>query len=601
MINILIVDDQKSVRARLEYFVQSVADFNVIGVAENGSDAISKVKSLQPDVVLLDMEMPKISGLMVIKLVSKDFPQVKILVLSSHSRQDYVTQSMLEGAAGYLLKGSSDLELEQAVRFVYKGYTHIGRGIVAEILPIVHKASLLDNLPIQQNLVLPASTSTSFSTVPFPQDPFLQTPFLPQEVSNPSKPTSQKRQILAWLVVMIGLTTGIYAFRQWLRQPLPALSHAQQSQTIADTTFRGKLVPAKTFKIAAINPGIVDNVHVQVGEKVEVGQPLLTLKNLAAEAEKKQIIQEQQLTRQQQQAVSQQQQIARQRLSDLERQIDRLKYNLAPLRTRIAEANLEVSLAKSQAEKLPLRQRQDSVPRTQAVYQRAQAHYNRLSSLHQQGAISLDKLEQAESELNIAQVDYDMAVAASTANAKLAQSQKELSQLQSRLALQEQEEAIAALEKQKQAVSLEYKQATSKLALLRQQELQLNKYQVPDIHKVVKATEAGIVSELPVSVGEQIYSGNAVVELAKLDRLKISVRVNARLINVLSLGQSAFIEIGSGVTAQKFEGKIATVNPLPTQKLDYLVEVEFTNSTDDLLIGQLARVQFMTQTIAGGK
>ena len=600
MINILIVDDRKSVRVKLEYFIQSVADFNVIGSAENGSDAIAKIKLLQPDIVLLDMEMPEINGLMVIKMVSEDFPQVKILVLSSHSRQDYVTQSMLEGAAGYLLKGSSDREIEQALRFVHKGYTHICTGLLAEMLPTVRKASLLDNLLVQQNLALPSSTSTPTST-PSLTVPVSPDPFLPEETPSPNKQTSQKRQIFAWLIVIIGLTTGIYAFRQWLRQPLPALSHAQQSETIADTTFRGKLVPAKTFKIAAINPGIVDNVHVQVGEKVEVGQPLLTLKNLAAEAEKKQIIQEQQLTRQQQQAVLQQQQIARQRLADLNRQIDRLKYNLVPLRTRIAEANLEVSLAKSQAEKLPLRQRQDSIPRTQAVYQRAKAHYNRLSNLHQQGAISLDKLEQAESELNIAQVDYDMAIAASAANAKLAQSQKELSQLQSRLALQEQEEAIAELEKQKQTVNLEYKQATSKLALLRQQEVQLNKYQVPDIHKVVKATEAGIVAELPVTAGEQIYSGNAVVELAKLDRLKITVPVNARLINALSLEQSASIQLGSGVTAQKFEGKIATVNPLPTEKLDYLVEVEFTNTTDDLLIGQLAQVQFMPQTIAGGK
>ena len=588
MINILIVDDQKSVRAGLEYLIQSVADFNVIGVAENGSEAIGKVKLLQPDVVLLDMEMPEINGLTVTKIVSQDFPKVKILILSSHSRQNYVIQSMSEGASGYLLKASFDREIEQAIRLVYKGYTHIGKGLFAQMLPIVKNASSLEDLPVERELTLPSPSSASSLTIPSVQEAH-------------KKPTSQKRQILAWLIVTIGLTTGIYAFRQWLRQPLPALSYARQSETIADTQFRGKLVPAKTFKIAAINPGIIDDVHVQVGEKVEAGQPLLTLKNLAAEAEKKQIIQEQQLTRQQQQAVLQQQQIAQQRLSDLERQIDRLKYGLAPLRARIAEANLEVSLAKSQAEKLPLRQRQDSVPRTQALYQRAKAHYNRLSNLYQQGAISLDKLEQAESELNIARVDYDMAIAASAANAKLAQSQKELSQLQSRLALQEQEEAIASLEKQKQAVSLEDRQATSKLALLRQQEVQLNKYQVPEIHRVIKATEAGVVAELPVAVGEQIYSGNAVVELAKLDRLRITVPVNARLINALSPEQTALIQLGSGVTAQKFEGKIATVNPLPTEKLNYLVEVEFINSTDDLLIGQLAQVQFMPQTIAGGK
>ena len=588
MINILIVDDQKSVRARLEYLVQSVADFNVIGIAENGSDAIAKVKLLQPDIVLLDMEMPEISGLMVTKLVSKDFPKVKILVLSSHDRQEYVTQSMSAGATGYLLKGSSDDEIEQAIRFVEKGCTHLGAGLFARMLPIVDQASLFDDLPVEQELTLPSSTSGASLA-------------LPSQPEASSKKGSQKKQILAWLIVTIGLTTGIYAFRQWLRQPLPTLSHAQQSETLVDTQFRGRLVPAKTFKIAAINPGVIDNIHVQVGEKVEAGQPLLTLKNLAAEAEKKQIIQEQQLTKQQQQIMLQQQQTAQQQLSDLERQINRLKYSLAPLRARIAEANLQLSLAKSNADKLPLRQRQDSVPRTQAVYQRAEAHFNRLSNLYQQGAISLDKLEQAQSEVDIAKLDYDMAIAASAANAKLAQSQRELSQLQSRLALQEQEDAIASLEKQKHTVNLEYQQATSKLALIRQQAVQLNKYQVPEIHKVIKATEAGIVAQLPASVGEQIYSGNAVVELAKVEQLKITVPVNARLINALSPQQTAIVQLGTGVTAQKFEGKIATVNPLPTEKLNYLVEVEFTNSTNDLLVGQLAQVQFMPQTIAGGK
>ena len=191
--------------------------------------------------------------------------------------------------------------------------------------------------------------------------------------------------------------------------------------------------------------------------------------------------------------------------------------------------------------------------------------------------------------------------AASAANQSLAHSQRELSQLQSKLALTEQEDAIASLTKQKQTANLEYQQATSKLALLRQQAAQLNKYQIPEIHRVIKATEAGIVAELPVAVGEQIYSGNAVIQLAKLDRLKITVPVNARLVNALSLEQTAIIKLGSGVTAQKFEGKIATVNPIPNQKLDYSVEVEFINLNNDLLVGQLAQVQFMPQTVAGGK
>jgi hypothetical protein len=90
--------------------------------------------------------------------------------------------------------------------------------------------------------------------------------------------------------------------------------------------------------------------------------------------------------------------------------------------------------------------------------------------------------------------------------------------------------------------------------------------------------------------------------LAKLEQLKIEVPVHGRVINGLNSQQGVSIQIGEGVTAQKFEGKIATVNPLPTENLNYVVEVEFANLNHSLLIGQLAKVQFMpqNQTMAEG-
>lgn len=585
MINILIVDDQKSVCARLEYLIELIADFKVIGVAENGTDAIAKVKLLQPDIVLLDMELPEISGLMVTKIISQDFPQIKILVLSSHDKQEYVIQSMSAGAAGYLLKGSSDEEIEQAIRFVAKGCTHLGAGLFAKMLPIVEQSSLFDDLPIKGELTLRDSALTTIANNSW----------------QPSTVVSPKKQILAWLILTLALTTGIYTFRQWLRKPLPALSYAEQSATLTGTKFTGKLEPAKSFKIAAIAPGIVDEIYVQIGDTVEVGQPLLSLKNLSAENQKKSILQEQQLTSEKQQILFQQQQTAKQQINELELQISRLRDDLVPLKTRIAEANRQVALAKSEAEKLPLRQRQDSIPRTQALYERAKARFERLQKLNQQGAIPQEQLEQAQSELEVAKVDYQVAISASTANQQLAQSQQQLSQLEEKLALQEQQDAIAQLSKQKQNANLEYQQVTAKLRLLNEQAAALNKYQVPEVYQVIKATEAGVVAALPIPIGEQVHTGSPAIELAKLENLKITVPVNARLINALRPQQSAMVEIGSGVTAQKFEAKIATVNPLPTEKLNYLVEVEFQNPTQAILVGQLAQVQFLPQRIAGGE
>ena len=605
MINILIVDDQKSVTARLEHLVRSFSDFKVAAIAHNGLDAITYVRDLKPDVVLIDLEMPKLDGLTATRIIAEESPNTKILVLSGHDTKDYVTKSISAGARGYLLKSSSDEEIEQAIRVVNKGYTHMGAGLFEKMLPIVKELNEIDEVQVELDLQEWTTVDLqpiSNEIVPTSSTP-LTTPLTisaKQQLITQHQSKISTRQILAWLIVTLSLTTGIYVMRQWLRKPLSAQSYYEKSAKVVNTKFTGKLKPEKTFKIAAIAPGIVENIQVQVGEKVEVGQPLLTLKNLAAEDQKKQIIQEKQLTRQQKQAVLQQQQTAKQRVFELEHKINRLKYNLVPLRAKIAEANLQLSLAKSQAEKLPLRQRQDSVPRTKAIYERAQARFNRLENLHQQGGISQEQLEQAKAELAVATVDYDIAIAAAAAGTKLEQTQRELSQLQGQLAIQEQQDAIAQLEKQKQTAQLEYQQATEKLELLRQQAEQLNKYQVPQVQRIVRATEAGIITELPVTVGTQIYAGHAVVGLAKLGQLKIAVPVSGRLINTLSPQQQALIQIGTGVTAQKFEGKITTVNPLPTENLNYLVEVEFANPTNSLIIGQLAQVQFLPQTIAGG-
>jgi hemolysin D len=601
MISILIVDDQKFVRARLECLIESISDFQVVGIADNGLDAIAQAKTLMPDIVLLDMEMPQMNGLMATKLIHKKCSRTKILVFSSHNEQEYVTESISAGATGYLLKGASDEDIEQAIRFVLKGYTHIGAGLLREVVPLVPKYSVIE--PITADLRVLEQNSLNYQSnsdeIVLTAEDFLTIQPEWGNLSEHHKPNGF-RQTLAWLVLALTLTTGMYVTRQWLRKPLPPLSSAEQATTIAQTQFTGKIEPLKTFKIAAITPGVVENIAVQVGEKVEVGQPLLTLKNLAAENEKKQIIQEQQVTRQQQQEVLQQQQIAGQQIFELEQKIQRLKYDLAPLRAEIAEANLQVSLAQSQAEKLPVHQRQDSIARSKAIYERAVSKFNRLDNLNKQGAIPQEQLEQAESELEIAKVDYDTAIAAEAANSKLQQNQQQLSQLQEKLAIQEQQDAISQLEKQKQTAQLQYQQATEKLELLRKQAAQLNQYQVPQVNTVIKATEAGIITELPVTVGDQIYAGNTVIGLAQLAQLKVTVPVNARLINILSSDQQASIQIGEGVTAQKFEGKIAVINPIPDEKLNYLVEVEFANPTNSLIISQLARLQFLPQNLAGG-
>ncbi|MGL5876418.1 MAG: response regulator, partial [Xenococcaceae cyanobacterium] len=128
MIRILVVDDQKSVRERLIASLQTETDFQIVGTANDGYTAIEQVEVHRPDVVLLDMQMPNLDGVSATKIICQRFLGIKILMYSVHDNEDYISRALLSGAVGYLVKGSPDEELSEAIRFIYRGYTQIRPG-----------------------------------------------------------------------------------------------------------------------------------------------------------------------------------------------------------------------------------------------------------------------------------------------------------------------------------------------------------------------------------------------------------------------------------------------------------------------------------------
>jgi DNA-binding NarL/FixJ family response regulator/uncharacterized protein involved in exopolysaccharide biosynthesis len=128
MIRILVVDDQKSVRERLIAILQTETDFQIVGTANDGYTAIEQVEVHRPDVVLLDMQMPNLDGVSATKIICQRFIGIKILMYSVHDNEDYISRALLSGAVGYLVKGSPDEELNEAIRFIYRGYTQIRPG-----------------------------------------------------------------------------------------------------------------------------------------------------------------------------------------------------------------------------------------------------------------------------------------------------------------------------------------------------------------------------------------------------------------------------------------------------------------------------------------
>lgn len=120
-IRVLIADDHPVVREGLRGLISFKPGFEVVGEAEDGFEAVLLAKTLQPDVILMDLEMPRQSGLEAIKAIRADNPQARILILTSFTEDAKIFASLEAGALGYLLKDSSPQELLRAIRDVHQG------------------------------------------------------------------------------------------------------------------------------------------------------------------------------------------------------------------------------------------------------------------------------------------------------------------------------------------------------------------------------------------------------------------------------------------------------------------------------------------------
>lgn len=133
MIRILLVDDQTLLCEVLRTWLEVEEEFQVIGVAHNGKEALSRIEMLHPDIVLMDIDMPEMDGLNATEIISQDYPEVKVIFLSGHDDDEYLGKSLRSGAKGYLLKNTTAEELAQKVRQVYYNHNKITRSADSEL------------------------------------------------------------------------------------------------------------------------------------------------------------------------------------------------------------------------------------------------------------------------------------------------------------------------------------------------------------------------------------------------------------------------------------------------------------------------------------
>ena len=137
-ITILLADDHDVVRKGMKMLLEDETDVKIVGEAYDGLDAIEKVKMLMPNVVILDLTMPRMTGIEAAKIISEEYPDVKILIFSMHNNREYIISSVENGANGYLLKDTGKQELMRAIKAVSDGRKYfppeISEVIIDELL-----------------------------------------------------------------------------------------------------------------------------------------------------------------------------------------------------------------------------------------------------------------------------------------------------------------------------------------------------------------------------------------------------------------------------------------------------------------------------------
>lgn len=160
MIRVLICDDQLTVCDGLQAILEADPEIRVVGIAQDGEQALSLVATAKPDVVLMDLNMPGMNGVQATRKLHSRHPEIKVLVLTTYSADEWVFDAIRAGAAGFLLKGTPRAQLVAAVRGTAAGRAHIDPAVGGKLLaqvaqqPVPARSTLVDTLSSRELDVL---------------------------------------------------------------------------------------------------------------------------------------------------------------------------------------------------------------------------------------------------------------------------------------------------------------------------------------------------------------------------------------------------------------------------------------------------------------
>ena len=559
-IRILIADDQSFVRQFLELVFEADTEYKlkVVGTANNGQQALEQIELLEPHVVVMDVEMPEMSGISAIQTIAREYPNCKVLIFSSHDDDYYLNEALKAGAYGYLLKSTPGEELRNAVANIYKGYYQVGPGLLKKALThnntsvgAIEKSVVSDETDLDLEVNLP--TELNDNSV---------------EEQRWSGSTQELLNTLprVWSRGLVYLLIGFIAVG------LPWTILARIDET---GTARGKIEPkGKTFQLDTAVSGQVAKVYAKEGQEVQAGEKLLTIES---EAVASQLKQEQEKLKGQSNQLKELESIENQFLQSLDAQKRQNQAQTLEKQAQLEQArqnteSLTATYGSQKREKqAQLEQARKAIQTNQAAYELAQIRFSsakekipRYRQAFEDGAISQDRLlettqlakeaeqelkksrlelQQSRSRLKEIQSSYQTLVEQETA--EKTQAQLRISEQQggyssllhtNDLALLQNQEKIKDIDAQIANLKGEIAQTKSKIASLK---FQLTQY-------TIEATTSGTVFQLPIqNKGANVQSGDTVATIAQTENSPYAtLESNLVLRAKMPSSETAFLKTG---------------------------------------------------------
>lgn len=152
MIKVILVDDHQIVRDGIKLLIEGMDGIKVIGEAGSAEEMIAMLKDKTPDIAIIDISLPKMSGIELSEYITEHYPQVRIVMLSMYKSEDFVFNAIKSGASGYLPKNTTKIELQNAIHEVMKGKEYFSESISNIILKSYIRKAQSENLPEEKDL-----------------------------------------------------------------------------------------------------------------------------------------------------------------------------------------------------------------------------------------------------------------------------------------------------------------------------------------------------------------------------------------------------------------------------------------------------------------